>query len=450
MKEQISRRKFLLKSLALSATAMVAPSLVGDAFAKGKSLQSAPESKTKAKKAKSVILVFLTGGPSHTDTFDPKPNAGREIYGSYKTPIETNIAGTFINQNLKNLAKIADKYSIIRSMRTNSNAHEVGQYMMYTGDMSKGSIVYPAFGSVISYLNPMDYSGNLPSYISVPNTSVRFNEAGFLGASFKSYSTGGKPHDKIFEVEGIVNKRANDDVLKYKKGLLETIEHLGAANVEQNAEVKNLQSLREQNYELILGESREVFNLNKESDELRDKYGRNEFGQSCLVARRLVEAKVPVVTVNYNGWDTHKEHFKRMDQRLSTLDMGLSALILDLDEKGLLDDTIILCGGEFGRTPKVMWEPPWNGGRGHHGSAFSYLVAGGGFKGGEVLGATDAKSEQVVERAVTPADLIGSVYKLMGIDPYGTIKHPLYGKVPLLPSLTESSVGVGLLDELFA
>ncbi|MFI3318993.1 MAG: DUF1501 domain-containing protein [Rikenellaceae bacterium] len=446
MKERISRREFLRRGLALGATAVVAPSAIGEVLAQEKKEASAA---APPRKAKSVILLFLTGGPSQNDTFDPKPEGGRDVCGNYRTPIETNVKGTFICEKLPLLAAMADKYSIIRSMRTNSNAHEVGQYMMYSGDMTKGSVVYPAFGSVLSYLNPMGYSGNLPSYITVPTSSVRFNESGFLGTSYKSYSTGGKPAEKIFEVEGIYSSKVSDDVLKYKKGLLETIEHAGAGGVESNAEVERLQELREQNYELILGKSREVFNLNNEPQELRNEYGRDEFGQSCLVARRLVEAGVPVVTVNYNGWDTHKEHFKRMDQRLGTLDKGVSALINDLERRGMLDETIILCGGEFGRTPKVMWEPPWNGGRGHHGMAFSFLVAGGGFEGGKVVGATDAIGEFVAERPVTPADLIGSVYKLMGIDPYGTIKHPLYGQIPLLPSLGKSSPGEGLLEEIF-
>ncbi len=439
----MDRKQFLKLAAASIAGAAIAP-----AVAKNERESSdSPKAQIPSKTAKSVIFVFLAGGPSHTDTFDPKPAAGRDIIGIYKQPIKTKNPLLDVNENLQQLASIADKYSIIRGMTHNSNAHEIGQYLMYTGDMTKGKVVYPSFGSMISYLNPSAYNGMLPPYINLVRPATRFNEGGFLGSVYKPLNTNGKPEASVFEVEGIINRMVNDHQLTSKQALLDTVCEF--QDIQGNEEVNTLGRLQDENFEMLLGKSRDVFNLNLEDSELRQRYGMNDFGQSCLAARRLVEYGVPVVGVTYHGWDTHKEHFKRMNQRLGTLDQGLATLISDLDEKGLLESTIVLCGGEFGRTPQILWAPPWNGGRNHFGPAFSYLVAGGGFQGGQVIGKTDARGETVVERPVYPADLIGSVYELMGIDPYQKFKHPLHGDLPILPSLFESDQSAGLLRELY-
>ena len=180
---------------------------------------------------------------------------------------------------------------------------------------------------------------------------------------------------------------------------------------------------------------------------MRDKYGHNTFGQSCLAARRLVERGVPYVTINYKGWDTHKRHFESMRRMLPEMDAGMSALLADLSDKGLLDSTIIWWGGEFGRTPKVQWEAPWNGGRGHYGNCFSVVVAGGGFNGGKVVGASDAKGEEVAERPVHPEDLIGSMYQLLGIDPDGPMPNPRGLDLKVMPAST-TEAGKGRLKEI--
>ena len=393
-----------------------------------------------AQRAKSVILIYLDGGPAQTETFDPKPAAGRNYYGNYKGVCKTNVEGIEIGEKLPLLATMADKYSIIRSMTHGSNAHETGHYAMITGDTSKSAIVYPSFGAVISYMKKDTYKGILPCYISVTSANSRFNEGGFLGNAYKSFDTGGKPESNEYEVEGIVNKFVNKERLNNRMALLDGFE--GSLNK------KELDSLRGTNMEFIWGESREVFNLNNEPDSVRKRYGNSRLGQSCLVARRLVEAGVPFVNVRTTGWDTHKKHFQRMNTMLPDLDRAVSALLADLDARGLLDETIILLGGEFGRTPKVSWEAPWNGGRAHYGKTFSYLVAGGGFHGGKVLGATDKTGENVTERPVRPCDLIGTVYLLMGIDPYGTLPHVSEGDLPILPSLLEKGKSDGLLYEI--
>jgi hypothetical protein len=289
------------------------------------------------------------------------------------------------------------------------------------------------------------YNGVLPCYISVTSANSRFNEGGFLGNEYKSFDTGGKPESKIYEVEGVTNRFINRQRMNKRMELLNKFESGTSGETMDKALID---SLRGANMEFIWGDSREVFNLQNESDSVRQRYGKSRLGQSCLVARRLVEAGVPFVNVRMTGWDTHKKHFQKMNTMLPDLDKALSALIADLDARGLLDSTIVLCGGEFGRTPAVLWEAPWNGGRAHFGKVFSYLVAGGGFHGGKVVGKSNKTGETVSERPVRPCDLIGTVYMLMGIDPYGTLPHISEGNLPILPSLLDNSKEGGLLYEI--
>ena len=394
-----------------------------------------------AQRAKSVILVYLDGGPAQTDTFDPKPDTSRDYFGNFKGVSKTNVEGIYLGEKLPQLAQLADKYTLIRSLTHGVNAHETGHYAMITGDSSGGSVVYPSYGSVISYMKKDTYKGILPVYISVTSANSRFNEGGFLGNEYKSFDTGGQPEKALYEVEGVMNRFVDKKRMDQRMSLLKEFER-------QPMDKEIIDSLRSVNMDFIWGESREVFDLSDEPDSVRERYGRSRLGQSCLVARRLVEAGVPFVNVRTTGWDTHKKHFQHMNTMLPDLDMALSALLEDLDSKGLLDSTIVLCGGEFGRTPKVLWEAPWNGGRAHFGAAFSYLVAGGGFHGGKVLGKTDKTGEKVIERPVYPCDLIGTIYLLMGIDPYGTLPHVSEGDLPILPSLLDEKQSNGLLYEI--
>ena len=172
---------------------------------------------------------------------------------------------------------------------------------------------------------------------------------------------------------------------------------------------------------------------------MRERYGRNILGQSCLCARRLVEAGVPYITINAQGWDTHKKHFEAMSTKAAEMDRAMTALITDLAEKGLLDSTIIWWTGEFGRTPRVDWHAPWNGGRNHHAACFSSMVAGGGFAGGKIVGASDATSSRVASRPVSPQDMLGSIYELCGVDPDGPLPNPIGLKTTVLPP--ESKLG---------
>lgn len=398
-------------------------------------------------KAKSVIQIWLWGGPSHLDTFDPKPNAGYDYTGPFKS-IPTNVPGIEINELLVNLSKIADKYSIIRSMTHGINAHETAAYITQTGHSSDEKIVYPAIGAVVSLLKGYDYGykGILPPYIVLTTPLGRFSESGFLGPKYKPFVTGGDPSKTPFAVEGIILQGLSDVRKKARKELLYSIDNLSKL-VPFIDEFKFFDYCREKAYEMIEGELSNVFDLSTEPEELRNKYGMNKFGQSCLVARRLIEKGVVYVTINYPGWDTHSSHFQQMRQKLPELDKGLSALIEDLSERNLLDKTIIWVSGEFGRTPKIQWEPPWNGGRGHYGKCFSVLVAGGGFKGGCVVGASDEKGENVIDRPVYPWDLLGSIYYLLGIDPEGYFPERFGKNIRILPPI-ERGEKKGILREI--
>ena len=275
-----------------------------------------------AQRAKSVILVYLDGGPSQTDTFDPKPLTSRDYYGNLKGVCPTNVEGVQIGEKLPLLAKIADKYTLIRSMTHGSNAHETGHYAMITGDLTGGSIVYPSFGSVIAYMKKDSYQGILPSYISITSANSRFNEGGFLGNEYKSFDTGGQPEKNMFEVEGIINKFIDKNRMEQRMSLLSAFE-------KRAIDKERLDSLRKINQDFIWGESREIFNLSNEPDSVRERYGKTRLGQSCLVARRLVEAGVPFINVRTTGWDTHKKHFQFMNTMLPDLDKALSALLSD-------------------------------------------------------------------------------------------------------------------------
>jgi hypothetical protein len=414
----------------------------------GESAEVAPSKPTELKaKAKAVIQIWMWGGPSHLDTFDPKPEAGSDYTGPLANPIETNVPGIKIGQSLPQLAQLADKYAIIRSMTHGQFGHETASYMTQTGRMPGGRLVYPCVGAVVTAFKGRDKNSLIPPYIVLTQPQGRFSEAGFLGIRYKPFATGGDPNAARFAVEGIVAPGITDEQQHERRNLLKQLNTLRGA-VPDDPAIAAADAARGEAYDLILGDSGNVFNLADEDAELRQRYGRSKFGQSCLVARRLIETGVRFVTINYNGWDTHKQHFETMRRKLPELDRGMGTLITDLSERGLLDSTIVWWSGEFGRTPKVDWQPPWNGGRGHYGRVFSAVVAGGGFKGGQVVGSSDDKGEYVKDRPVYPCDLIGSMYQLLGIDPDGQMPHRMGQVVYVTPSPDEGVEMAGRLDEI--
>ena len=234
------------------------------------------------------------------------------------------------------------------------------------------------------------YKGLIPPYIVLTEPQGRFSEAGFLGPRYKPFATGGDPAPD--PVRGRRRRRPGHlrQAAAGPARAAPQAQHARQRHAGRRRTWRPRRSAEKQAYDLILGDAGKVFDLSQEKDELRERYGRNTFGQSCLMARRLVERGVPYVTINYKGWDTHKQHFQTMRRKLPEMDKGMATLLQDLSDRGLLDSTIVWWSGEFGRTPKVQWEPPWNGGRGHYGKVFSAVVAGGGFKGGHVVGASDA------------------------------------------------------------
>ena len=400
--------------------------------------------------AKAVIQIWMWGGPSHLDTFDPKPGAGRDYCGPLDKPIPTNVDGIEIGRLLPLLAKQADKYSLLRAMTHGVNGHETASYITQTGHTPGGKrVVYPAVGAVVGLFKGFDhgYSGNIPPYVVMTRPLGRFSESGFLGLRYKPFVTGGDPNRARFAVEGIVQQGVSDARQRARRELLHELDSLGR-EMPDDPRFKRLDQCEDEAYQMILGDAGKVFDLTKEKDEVRNRYGRSKFGQSCLAARRLVESGVPYVAINYEGWDTHKRHFETVNRRLPELDRGLATLLQDLSERGLLDSTIVWWGGEFGRTPKVAWGEPWNGGRGHHGQCFSHLIAGGGFQGGHVVGATDDRGETPVERPVHPRDLIGSIYELLGIDPGARLPNPRNLDVKVLAPARTGSAAYDRLDEI--
>jgi hypothetical protein len=402
----------------------------------------------RAGKARSVIQIWMWGGPCHIDTFDPKPSAGYDYCGPLAKALNTNVDGIQIGESLPLLAQQADKYSIIRGMTHGNFAHETASYWVQTGRASGGREVYPSVGAVTALFKGYDanYTGLIPPYIVLTEPQGRFSEAGFLGSRYKPFATGGDPGAAKFNVEGIVAQGISDQRQRARRELLHQLNTLGKA-MPGDASLKALYQSEDQAYELILGDAGKLFDLSQETNELRDRYGRTTFGQSCLMARRLVEKGVPYITINYKGWDTHKQHFETMRRKLPEMDRGLASLLDDLQQRGLLDSTIVWCSGEFGRTPRVQWEAPWNGGRNHWGKVFSAVVAGGGFKGGHIIGASDAKGEEVKERPVYPADLIASMYELLGIDSDAKLPHPQGLDLRVMATTTDVKTG-GRLKEI--
>jgi hypothetical protein len=433
----ISRRDALIRGLLGSA---------GLVIGGGPRVTAQPASPSP--RAKAIIQIWMWGGPSHLDTFDPKPGAGYDYCGPLDAPIPTKVDGIQIGQLLPLLAQQADKYSVIRSMTHGSNSHETAAYITQTGH-TPDRLVYPCAGAVVSMFKGYEhgFSGQIPPYVVLTEPLGRFSEAGFLGPDYRPFATGGDPNKARFAVEGIISQGISDERQGGRRALMHELDALGKA-MEGCEEFAALDRCEAAAYDLILGDARQLFELSREDTALRDRYGRNTFGQSCLMARRLVEHGIPYVAINYKGWDTHKQHFEIMQRKLPELDQGMSALLQDLAERGLLDSTIVWWGGEFGRTPKVLWEAPWNGGRGHFGRCFSAVVAGGGFKGGRVIGASDARGEEVAERPVHPRDLIATLYAQLGIDPASPLPNPDGQDIRVMPRGEAGGVACGLIEEL--
>lgn len=403
-------------------------------------------------KAKSVIQIWLHGGPPHLDTFDPKPEAGEEYCGDLKNPIETNAPGMRISELLPLMAKQGDKFSILRGFSSLHPDHEAGTYIVQTGTPhSSQTIGYPSIGAVVALKKGYEggYTGALPPFITLTGNVWWVGEAGFLGDKYKAYAAGGDPNAAGYMAQGMkLAGGMTQERSEGRRSLLKDLDSL-AKQMETEEISQAMDSYQEKAYGLLVGDAKKAFDLSEEKDELRDRYGRNHFGQSCLLARRLVEQGVPFVTINHGGWDTHFDNMAAVKNLLPVLDSGFATLLEDLGQKGLLDSTIVYCTGEFGRTPKLDWSAQWRGGRHHWPNVTPCVVAGGGFRGGAVVGASDDKGETVKDRWVYPWDLTASIYKLMGIDYTAKLPHPQdCGVAYLNPLATGEVPSGGLLTEI--
>ena len=391
--------------------------------------------------AKSVIELWLWGGPSQLETFDPKPNASPDYNNGLKA-IDTVVPGMQVHEWWPNLAKCTNLCSFIRSMTHPHFGHETATYLMQTGRNPGGGDVYPAIGAVVAMMKSKTYSGDLPPFVILTGAKGRFSEVGFLGDQYAPLVTGGNPNTPKFVVDGFVPPGGlTQKEIERRFDLLSRIDNFGKPEA-----FGEFMETGKKARHVIEGGAARTFDLSLEENATRDRYGRTWIGQSLLAARRLVEFGVPYVTVNMSGWDSHKRHFETMKQRTADTDKAIAALLCDLNERKLLDQTILWVSGEFGRTTKVDRDPPWNGGRNHYPRCFSALVAGGGFRGGCVVGESDETASKVVKRPVSPVDFLGSIYELCGIDPDGPMPNNAGKKLTVLPP--ESSEG--RLREIYA
>ncbi len=390
--------------------------------------------------AKRCVLIWLDGGPSHLETLDPKPEASREVRGPLES-IQTSVPGISVTECLPSVAERLSRFAIIRSMTSPLGEHNFGTHYLLTGYHPTPVLEYPSFSCAAAFVR--NATSALPSQIAVPDFRVgggRFSGNGFLDAGVAPFSVGSDPAKPEFAVKNLIPPAGLDSVrLQRRREFLNQFDEFRRradaassdrdSNIEDSvAKVASSTGPLEQAWELTASpQFRAAFDLEQEPPEVRDRYGRRTVGQSCLLARRLLESGVPFVTVNHRGWDTHADLYTRLKEGFTgaktpvglipTLDHAVSALTDDLADRGLLDETLIVIMGEFGRTPKLNTQ----GGRDHWPRVFSVALAGGGIAGGQVIGASDRNGESPAEHPVTPGDLTATIYSCLGIDPGRTI-----------------------------
>lgn len=373
----------------------------------------AADADAKHARAKSVILIFLGGGLSHHDSFDMKPEAVEQIRGKYQS-IATTVPGLNICELLPKTAQIMNTLTLVRSGTHENDHHETATNWVLSGRFGTPFGDHPAIGSIVAH--ETGFSGVVPPYVAVPKNPSFTWELGksvWLGGRYESFKAG-NANDANYRVRDLSAPAGlTPQSLERRKSLLAAVDQL-ATRVKGSDEIATYDEFSRKAAEMVLSpQAQAAFAIEREDTKTRDEYGRSEFGQSALLARRLVENNVRFVTINYGGWDHHGEIFKGLDKKLPEFDQGYSALILDLDQRGLLDDTLVLTMGEFGRTPKVNDKA----GRDHWGRAGSMLWAGAGVARGRVIGATDKNGAFVTDRPVRPADVAWTVYNALGIDP---------------------------------
>ena len=374
----------------------------------------------KAARAKSVLLVFLGGGISHHDSFDMKPDAMEEIRGKYKS-IPSDVTGLHVCELLPKMAKTMSKVALVRSQQHGNDHHETATNWVLSGKFGTPFGDHPAMGAVVAH--ETGFAGQVPPYVAVPKNPAftwELGKSAWLGGRYESFKAG-DPSAKDFKVRDLnCATPMKPAQMERRQSLLKAVDSL-SRQIEGNDQIATYDEFQRKAAEMILSpDAQAAFDLEKESEKTREAYGKNEFGQSCLLARRLVESGVRFVTVNSGGWDHHAKIFESLDKKLPMFDQGFAAMINDMGERGLLKDTLVVCMGEFGRTPKINKDV----GRDHWGHAGVLLFAGAGVQPGRIIGATDKTGSRVTERPVKPADVCYTVYEALGIDPRKMLVTP--------------------------
>lgn len=404
--------------------------------------QAAPESSQQrtAQQKTAVIIVWLPGGASHLETYDPKPLAGSEFAGPFQA-IDTRMAGMRISELLPRHAKVADRFSLLRSLVHTGFCHQQGTQQLLTGHPVRELKNKPDHPDLLSIVHSVrhDPTRELPNYVGIPG--INYGGAAYLGPSFEPFFVSGDVNAPQFEVPNVGLKDAAQVArmrsrLDLRVGLDQMQRSLDLAG-----NMRAYDAFETQAWNVLTSEAtRRAFDLSLEQDATRERYGRNSWGQQCLLARRLVEAGVELVTTQFGGplcgrvgnWDDHAVNhhcFEAMQYRTAFFDQAVAALIEDLYDRGLDQRVLLIVSGEFGRTPRINYQPSTGEGigsgstgtvqpgRDHWPSATSILFAGGGIRTGQVIGATDARGEQVVERRVGVGDFLATVYRHLGVDP---------------------------------
>lgn len=376
--------------------------------------------------AKSCILIWMDGGPTHYETFDPKPLAPSEIRGEFN-PIATKVPGIFVSEQMKRLAASMDKIALVRSIRHDQGNHGAGNHYMMTGAPPRipvgcGAFVsfHPSLGSVTAYEKRAP--AGLPAYFSLPSMS-RSGGPNFLGAQYAPFVVDGDPNNNNFRVRDVtIPNGLSADRFGERCDIRKEVDRFQRLLDKNSSDpALGLDEHYRQAHELMQSkQAQAAFDIGKEPPTLRDAYGRNAFGQRALLARRLVEAGVPFITLYDGGWDHHTKLFDALKKRLPSWDQTVATLINDLDQRGLLETTMVIALGEFGRTPQINKD----GGRDHWSNAMSVLFAGGGTPGGQVIGATDKQGYAAVERVLSPENFASTVYTKLGIDPEQILYAP--------------------------
>jgi uncharacterized protein (DUF1501 family) len=369
----------------------------------------------------SLIFVFLHGGLSTIDTFDLKPDAPAEFRGEFR-PIATSVNGIQVSEHVPHLARQMDKFSLIRSFRHHNSDHGPADHYIITGYFPQAGFnpgftpnnQQPAFGSVIS--RKLGPRGGVPPYVCLPRLHPSGGPA-YLGSTAAPFVIDADPNAPGFSVPDLVPPPAlAADRLEARHELLQQVDRFQAAvEAQSNRHARAVGDYQREAFNLMTSPTaRRAFDIQAEPAALRDEYGRNSLGQSCLMARRLVEAGVRCVTIDHSNWDTHDNNFNTLRRELlPALDSGLATLFRDLADRGLLETTLVIVTGEFGRTPRINN----NAGRDHWGPAFTVALGGGGIRGGRVIGASDARAERPATEPHGPENLAATLFHLMGINP---------------------------------